>query len=200
MCGEPSLLTGLPGCPLCPQFTPLFSPSQGYDVAAPYAREVVDAVGPVVVEAAKKTVELASPALEAAAPAISVRAADQIIPRTLLLQRPRDAAKSGSLQTLRCLPRPTRTNALPHTRAPGTTPSQNTVSDVLESTGVDLSAVSKTAGTVGDVAGSAVSVATPVARGLVDLLATSDPVTLGEFGLGAVALYYLSPLFFGAFR
>ncbi|KAG2451346.1 hypothetical protein HYH02_003950 [Chlamydomonas schloesseri] len=76
----------------------------------------------------------------------------------------------------------------------------NTVSDVLESTGVDLSAVSKTAGTVGDVAGSAVSVATPVARGLVDLLAASDPVTLGEYALGAVALYYISPLFFGAFR
>ncbi|GIL47528.1 hypothetical protein Vafri_4328, partial [Volvox africanus] len=119
----------------------------GYDVAAPIAKQAVDTVAPVVVEAAKKTVELAQPAIDAAAPAIS-----------------------------------------------------NTVSDVLESTGVDLSAVTNAAGTVGDVAGTAVSAATPVARGVVEALATSDPLTLGEYALGAVALYYLTPLVFGLFR
>ncbi len=71
---------------------------------------------------------------------------------------------------------------------------------MLESTGVDLSAVTDVAGTVSDVAGSAVSAATPVARGLAEVLANSDPVTLGEYTLGAVALYYLTPAFFGAFR
>lgn len=76
----------------------------------------------------------------------------------------------------------------------------STVTDVLESTGVDLSAVTDVAGTVTDVAGSAVSAATPVARGLAEVLANSDPVTLGEYALGAVALYYLTPAFFGAFR
>lgn len=46
---------------------------QGYDVAAPLAKQAVDTVTPAVVEAARKTVELAQPALEAAAPAFSVR-------------------------------------------------------------------------------------------------------------------------------
>ncbi|GLC44066.1 hypothetical protein PLESTB_000933000 [Pleodorina starrii] len=119
----------------------------GYDVAAPIAKQAVDTVAPVVVEAAKKTVELAQPAIEAAAPAIS-----------------------------------------------------NTVSDVLESTGVDLTAVTNAAGTVSDVAGTAVSAATPVARSLVEVLAASNPVTLGEYALGAVALYYLAPAVLGLFR
>lgn len=77
---------------------------------------------------------------------------------------------------------------------------QNTVSDVLESTGVDLSAVSNAAGTVSDVAGTAVSAATPLARSVAEALASSDPLTLGEYALGAVALYYLTPAFFGLFR
>ncbi len=79
-------------------------------------------------------------------------------------------------------------------------PSQNTVSDVLESTGLDLSSVSDVAGSVTDAAGSAVNAATPVAQGVFEVLSNSDPLTLGEYALGAAALYYLTPAVFGLFR
>ncbi|KAG2494454.1 hypothetical protein HYH03_007506 [Edaphochlamys debaryana] len=119
----------------------------GYDVAAPYAKQAVDTVAPVVVEAAKKTAELAQPAIEAAAPAIS-----------------------------------------------------STVTDVLTSTGVDFSKFGAAADKVVDVTETAVSAASPVARSLADVLTTTEPVLLGEYALGAVALWYLTPAFFGLFR
>ncbi|GFR43580.1 hypothetical protein Agub_g4677 [Astrephomene gubernaculifera] len=76
----------------------------------------------------------------------------------------------------------------------------NTVTDVLQSTGLDLSAVSRTAGSVTQAAGSAVSAASPLLRRGLEFLAASDPVTLGEYALGAVALYFITPALFGAMR
>ncbi|PNH01519.1 Calcium sensing receptor, chloroplastic [Tetrabaena socialis] len=77
---------------------------------------------------------------------------------------------------------------------------ESTVTDVLESAGVDFSSVSEAAGTVSDVAESAYSAASPVAQGLAEALSASDPLTLAEFGLGAVALYYVAPAVLGLFR
>ncbi|KAG2485889.1 hypothetical protein HYH03_015471 [Edaphochlamys debaryana] len=76
----------------------------------------------------------------------------------------------------------------------------STVSDVLESTGVDFSSIGAAADKVADVTETAYSAASPVAAGVADALSGTDPLVLGEYALGAFALWYLTPAIFGLFR
>lgn len=77
---------------------------------------------------------------------------------------------------------------------------KGTVSDLVKSSGLDLKTLSKTVDQAGSVAGTATSKATPVVAKVVDFLTTTDPVTLGEYALGAVALYYIVPAVLGSLK
>lgn len=68
----------------------------------------------------------------------------------------------------------------------------------LESSGLNLKVVGDTAATVTKTSSEVATTATPFLKQFVTFVTTTDPVTLGEYGLGLVALYYLAPPLLGA--
>lgn len=76
----------------------------------------------------------------------------------------------------------------------------NTVRDIVGGSGVDLSSASSAVSSGLKTASAAATTATPVVNGLVNLLTTTDPTTLGEVALGAVAIFYLAPGLAGVFK
>ncbi|KIZ04855.1 hypothetical protein MNEG_3102 [Monoraphidium neglectum] len=74
---------------------------------------------------------------------------------------------------------------------------QDTLTGVVKSSGVDLDAVAKTGANVAKTATDGAVAAKPVLEQILSFLSSSSPVELAEYGLGAVALYLLSPLLLG---
>lgn len=72
------------------------------------------------------------------------------------------------------------------------------LSDAQKAIGSSLS--SPTLDTVVGTTKEAITVATPFASKFISFLASSDPVTLGEYGLGALVVLYLTPSILGSFR
>ncbi|KAL6747088.1 hypothetical protein V8C86DRAFT_2920968 [Haematococcus lacustris] len=67
----------------------------------------------------------------------------------------------------------------------------------LESTGFDVGAVNEATSAVSQTAASAVTSATPLVTRVVQVLSNTDPVTLGEYALGAAAFVYFAPALLG---
>lgn len=76
---------------------------------------------------------------------------------------------------------------------------QDTVQSAFKSTGVDVDSFSKTTSVVTKTAEEGVTAAKPFLSQAINFLTTTDPVLLAEYGLGAVALYYLTPALLGGF-
>lgn len=76
---------------------------------------------------------------------------------------------------------------------------QDTVQSAFKSTGVDVNSISKTTGLVTKTAEEGVTAAKPLLAQAANFLTTTEPVLLAEYGLGAVALYYLTPALLGGF-
>jgi len=76
---------------------------------------------------------------------------------------------------------------------------KDTLDSALKSTGVDVNSLSKTTTVVTQTANEGVSVAKPFLSQAITFLTTTEPVVLAEYGLGAVALYYLAPALLGGF-
>jgi rhodanese-related sulfurtransferase len=75
----------------------------------------------------------------------------------------------------------------------------DTVQSAFQATGVDMNSISKTTSVVTKTANEGVTAAKPLVAQAINFLTTSDPVTLAEYGLGAIALYYLTPALLGGF-
>lgn len=63
----------------------------------------------------------------------------------------------------------------------------------IQSAGVDLNSLSTTGGAVAKSAEEAAAAAAPAVLSFVEFLTTSDPLTLGEYTLAFLGVYYLSP-------
>lgn len=74
---------------------------------------------------------------------------------------------------------------------------QDALTGAVKSSGVDLDAVAKTTVTVAKTATETASSAQPFLTKLAQFVTTAEPVTLAEYGLGLVALYFLSPALLG---
>eukprot|EP00877_Chromochloris_zofingiensis_P012145 jgi/Chrzof1/7184/Cz02g14020.t1 len=75
---------------------------------------------------------------------------------------------------------------------------QETLSSTIRATGVDVNAVSTTTAKVAQTAQDGAARAQPFLSKAINFLTTTEPVTLAEYGLGVVALYYLGPPLLGA--
>jgi len=75
---------------------------------------------------------------------------------------------------------------------------QGAVSDALKATGVDLNAVGSTTSTIVKTVSTSATAATPYVDRFVAFVSTKDPVTLLEYGVGALAVVYLLPGLLGA--
>lgn len=71
--------------------------------------------------------------------------------------------------------------------------SQDTVRSSIQSAGVDLNSLSTTGGAVAKSANEAAAAAAPAVLSFVEFLTTTDPLTLGEYTLAFLGVYYLSP-------
>jgi hypothetical protein len=69
---------------------------------------------------------------------------------------------------------------------------------VIKGAGVDVDSISRTTTTVVKTATEGANAATPFLTKAVNFLTTTEPVLLAEYGLAAVALYYLAPPLAGA--
>lgn len=76
---------------------------------------------------------------------------------------------------------------------------QDTVQSAFKSTGVDVDSISKTTSVVTKTAEEGVTAAKPFLSQAINFLTTTEPVLLAEYGLGALALYYLTPALLGGF-
>jgi len=76
---------------------------------------------------------------------------------------------------------------------------QDTVQSAFKSTGVDVDSFSKTTSVVTKTASEGVTAAKPLLSQAITFLTTTEPVVLAEYGLGAIALYYLTPALLGGF-
>jgi len=75
---------------------------------------------------------------------------------------------------------------------------QQTLDDAVKASGVPVSAIGSTASTVLHTAQDGAAVAAPYVATASAFLTGTDPTTLAEYGLAAVALYYASPLLLSA--
>ncbi|MEW5312842.1 MAG: hypothetical protein WDW38_004445 [Sanguina aurantia] len=69
----------------------------------------------------------------------------------------------------------------------------DTVRSSIQSAGVDLNSLSTTGGAVAKSATEAAAAAAPALASFVEFLGTADPLTLGEYTLGFLGVFYLSP-------
>jgi hypothetical protein len=94
----------------------------------------------------------------------------------------------------------TPASARPHAHRLSTPPrSQDTLTGAIKSSGVDLDSAAKTAATAAKAATDGAAAAKPLLEQAATFLTTADPLTLGEYGLGGLALYLLSPALLGSF-
>lgn len=81
---------------------------------------------------------------------------------------------------------------------------KDSLTGALQSTGLDLNAVSSKTTELSAAAQGGATAATPLLTKVVNFVTTTEPVLLGEYALGLVAAYYLAPpvlgLVFGSFR
>ena len=71
---------------------------------------------------------------------------------------------------------------------------QEQAQNALRQSGVDVDALSRSAGDAEKQLSGVASNATPTLNKVVNFLTTSDPATLGKTAAAAVAIYYLSPV------
>lgn len=72
------------------------------------------------------------------------------------------------------------------------------LSKALETTGLDTKSVTEAVTTVTKTSKDVYTTATPFVKQVADFVTTSDPLTLAEYGLGALVIYYFAPPLFGA--
>jgi rhodanese-related sulfurtransferase len=76
---------------------------------------------------------------------------------------------------------------------------KDSLSSAFTATGVDVDSIQRTTDVVQKTATEGVSAAQPFLSKFITFITTTEPVILAEYGLGAVALYYLAPVVLGGF-
>eukprot|EP00878_Enallax_costatus_P000403 GHUV01000492.1.p1 GENE.GHUV01000492.1~~GHUV01000492.1.p1 ORF type:complete len:402 (+),score=171.48 GHUV01000492.1:78-1283(+) len=74
---------------------------------------------------------------------------------------------------------------------------KDSLSSAFTATGVDVNSITRTTNVVSKTATEGVEAAQPFLSKAINFITTTEPVVLAEYGLGAVALYYLAPLLLG---
>eukprot|EP00879_Flechtneria_rotunda_P001047 GHRR01001184.1.p1 GENE.GHRR01001184.1~~GHRR01001184.1.p1 ORF type:complete len:429 (+),score=162.31 GHRR01001184.1:83-1288(+) len=74
---------------------------------------------------------------------------------------------------------------------------KDSVTSAFKTTGVDVDGLQRTTEVVSKTANEGVTAAQPLLSKVINFVTTTEPVVLAEYGLGAVALYYLAPVVLG---
>eukprot|EP00775_Hariotina_reticulata_P005852 gene5852-6093_t len=75
---------------------------------------------------------------------------------------------------------------------------KESLTSAVNASGVDVNSLSRTTAVVSKTATEGVTAAQPFVSKAITFLTTTEPVVLAEYGLGALALYYLGPALLGA--